>query len=47
MNNCMRCADKLQHNYLVTIFTVVKEKRERLIVCLKCRDILKKEELRA
>jgi len=37
----MRCRTKLQHNYLVTVFKETKEKRERLIVCLKCRDILK------
>jgi hypothetical protein len=30
----MRCGDKLQHNYLVAVFKVAKEKRERLIVCL-------------
>lgn len=42
MNSCMRCGEKLQHNYLVAVFRVVKEERERLIVCLKCRDILKK-----
>jgi uncharacterized CHY-type Zn-finger protein len=41
MNSCMRCGEKLQHNYLVTFFKETKEKRERLIICLKCRDILK------
>ena len=46
MNSCMRCGDKLQHNYLVTVFKVIKEKRERLIVCLKCRDILQDKELK-
>ncbi|MDD5238114.1 MAG: hypothetical protein PHU96_04045 [Candidatus Omnitrophica bacterium] len=45
MNSCMRCGEKLQHNYLVAVFKVTKEKRERLIVCLKCRDILKKGEV--
>ena len=44
MNSCKRCGNKFQHNYLVTVFKVTKEKRERMIVCLKCRDILKKEE---
>jgi len=43
----MRCGEKLQHNYLVAFFKVTKEKTEKLIVCLKCRDILKKEEPRA
>ena len=47
MNSCKRCGDKLQHNYLVAVFKVTKEKRERMIVCLKCKDILKKEEPRA
>ena len=39
----MRCGDKLQHNYLVTFFKVVKEQNKRMIVCFKCRDILEKE----
>lgn len=47
MNNCVRCGVKFQHNYLVTLFKVIKEKNERLIVCLKCNDILKKEEGKA
>ncbi|HTZ11266.1 MAG TPA: hypothetical protein VMD04_02660 [Candidatus Margulisiibacteriota bacterium] len=47
MKSCMRCGTKLQHNYLVTLFKVIKEKSERLVVCLKCRDILKKEEVKA
>jgi uncharacterized CHY-type Zn-finger protein len=48
MNSCMRCGEKLQHNYLVTIYKVIKEKKERLIVCFKCRDFLnKKEEIKA
>ncbi len=46
MKSCMRCGNKLQHNYLVTFFKVIKEKKERLIVCLKCRDILKEGELK-
>jgi uncharacterized CHY-type Zn-finger protein len=44
MNSCRRCGDKLQHNYLVEFFKVTKEKRERMIVCLKCRDILKQQQ---
>ena len=47
MTGCMRCGDKFQHNYLVTVFSMIKEKRERLIVCLKCKDILKKKEEKA
>lgn len=43
MNSCKRCGDKFQHNYLVEFFKVTKEKTERMIVCLKCSDILKKE----
>jgi hypothetical protein len=43
MNSCMRCGEKLSHNYLVAIFTIIKEKRERLIVCLKCKEILEKK----
>ncbi|MDD5566186.1 MAG: hypothetical protein PHG31_04790 [Candidatus Omnitrophica bacterium] len=44
MNSCKRCGNKLQHNYLVEFFKKTKEKVERTIVCLKCRDILKKKE---
>ena len=43
MNSCMRCGDKLSHNYLVAIFTVINEKRKRVIVCLKCKEILNKK----
>ena len=43
MNSCMRCGEKLAHNYLVTVFTLVKEERKKMIVCLKCRDILDKK----
>jgi hypothetical protein len=43
MISCMRCGQKLAHNYLVTIFTIVNEKRKRLIVCLKCKEILDKK----
>ena len=42
MNSCMRCGEKLSHNYLVAIFTIINEKRERIIVCLKCKEILNK-----
>jgi len=45
MNSCMRCGEKLSHNYLVAIFTIINEKRKRLIVCLKCKEILNKEKL--
>lgn len=47
MKNCMRCRAKFQHNYLVTVFKEIKEKRERLIVCLKCRDALNKVAVKA
>lgn len=40
----MRCGDKFQHNYLVAVFKQTKDKRERLVVCFKCRDILNKKE---
>ena len=43
MNSCMRCGVKLQHNYLVAIFTIINEKRKRVIVCLKCKEILNKK----
>jgi len=42
MNSCMRCGEKLSHNYLAEIFTIINEKRKRLIVCLKCKEILNK-----
>ena len=38
----MRCGVKLAHNYLKAIFTVIEEKRKRVIVCLKCKEILNK-----
>ncbi|MEI8349895.1 MAG: hypothetical protein WCI77_07055 [Candidatus Omnitrophota bacterium] len=44
MNSCMRCGEKLSHNYLVTVFTIVNEKRKRVLVCLKCKEILDKKE---
>lgn len=40
----MRCGVKLSHNYLVPAFTIVNEKRKRLMVCLKCKEILNKKE---
>jgi NAD-dependent SIR2 family protein deacetylase len=43
MNSCMRCGEKMAHNYLVTIFTTIKEERKKLIVCLKCKEILNEE----
>ena len=42
MNSCMRCGEKLSHNYLVAIFTMINEKIKRVIVCLKCKEILNK-----
>ena len=44
MNSCMRCGLKLQHNYLVPIFATINESRKRMIVCLKCKEILSKKE---
>ncbi len=44
MNSCMRCGEKLSHNYLVAMFTIINEKRKRLILCLKCKEILNKKE---
>jgi len=44
MNSCMRCGEKLAHNYLVTIFATINEKIKRMIVCLKCKEILNKKE---
>jgi len=44
MNSCTRCGEKLSHNYLVAIFMTIKEKIERVIVCLKCKEILNKKE---
>ncbi len=43
MTSCMRCGAKLQHNYLVTVFSLIKEQRKRMIVCFKCREILQKK----
>lgn len=42
MNSCMRCGQKMSHNYLVTVFSMVKDKRERMIICLKCKETLNK-----
>jgi DNA-binding protein len=39
----MRCGEKLSHNYLVAMFTKIKEERKRVIVCLKCKEILNKK----
>ncbi len=44
MNSCMRCGVKLSHNYLLPLFTIVNEKRKKLIVCLKCKEILNQKE---
>lgn len=44
MKSCIRCGDKYSHNYLVAIITQMKEKMQRVIVCLKCKEILKKKE---
>ena len=40
MKACMRCGERFSHNYLVEVVTILKDKWQRLIVCLKCRDIL-------
>lgn len=44
MNSCMRCGLKLQHNYLVPVFATINGKYQRMIVCLKCKEILNKKE---
>ncbi len=43
MRSCARCGNKFQHNYLITVFKETKERKERQVVCLKCRDILNKK----
>jgi hypothetical protein len=43
MNSCKRCGKKMSHNYLFTAFTLLEEKIKRVIVCLKCKDILNKK----
>ena len=44
MNSCVRCGIKLTHNYLKAIFMTIKEKRSRVLVCLKCEEILAAKE---
>ncbi len=44
MRSCDRCGSKFQHNDLVTVFKEAKERKERKVVCLKCKDILNKKE---
>ena len=44
MNSCKRCGERMSHNYLVAIFTMINEQRKRLIVCQKCKEILNKKE---
>lgn len=44
MNSCMRCGEKLAHNYLVAVLTTIADKTKRVIVCLKCKEILNKKE---
>jgi hypothetical protein len=44
MSSCMRCGEKLSHNYLVTMFTTINEKRKRVMVCSKCKEIFNKKE---
>lgn len=44
MTSCMRCGEKLAHNYLTTIFKIINKERKRLIVCSKCKEILNKKE---
>ena len=43
MNSCMRCGEKLSHNYLVTVFANINEIVKKMIVCLKCKEILIKD----
>ena len=43
MRSCTRCGIKLSHNYLVLAFMTRKEKRERVLVCSKCNEILAKQ----
>jgi len=43
MNSCIRCGERLSHNYLVAIFQVINEKRKRVLVCLKCKKILEQK----
>lgn len=43
MNSCMRCGDKLSHNYLSPIFTIINKERKRIIVCSKCKEVLNKK----
>jgi DNA-binding protein len=38
----MRCGKRLSHNYLMAIFTTIKEKRTRIIVCSTCKEIIEK-----
>lgn len=44
MPSCTRCGVKLAHNYLVAMFTIIKEARKRVIVCSKCKEILNEKE---
>ncbi len=44
MNSCTRCGEKKSHNYLTTISTIINEKIKRVMVCLKCKEILNKKE---
>lgn len=37
----------MSHNYLKAIFTLINEKRKRIIVCLKCKEILSQKERKA
>jgi len=43
MNSCNRCGEKMSHNYLVTIFRLINEKMKRVLVCIKCKEILTKK----
>lgn len=44
MNSCTRCGVRFTHNYLVAIFEKINEKVRKVLVCLKCKDILDKKE---
>lgn len=43
MNSCSRCGKKMAHNYLVQMFRTIDEKIRKVLVCLKCREVLKEK----
>ncbi len=40
MNSCSRCGKGMAHNYLVAMFRTIDEKVRKVLVCLKCKEIL-------